>query len=210
MARSSSFVARHEDKTALGIIATVIVYCVYACIAFYRARSQRCIALKGDEERGTRDVKRVEITQSATIVTRPKHNEPTTPVKLIDIDEQGDARDAHVGLTSHNDKSQIVLASESYEGMSILETTVSTKTDLIDLGDCPTEPCGLIQENMESDGLRRVVISLESRKSKMSKKRSTWTEEFEGRNSGSAGTRGMGITREDAEISMGDEEDEEN
>jgi hypothetical protein len=227
MAPSSSFIARHEDKTALGIIATVVVYCIYACIAFYRARLQRCIALKGDEERETRYVKRVEIIKSPTKITRHEHNkqtiytkhveildsvetalrskrdESTEPVKLIEVDEPR----RHVRLISHNDKSQIVLASETYEGMSVLETTVSTKTDLIDLGDCTTEPCGLIQENMESDGLRRVVISLESRKSK---KRSTWTEEFEGRNSGSAGTRGLGITRGDAEISMGDEEDETN
>jgi hypothetical protein len=204
----TGFVSRNEDKTALRIIATVIVYCIYACLTFYRARSQRCIVLKGDEERGTRYVKRIEITQSATTVTRPKHNEPNTPLKLIDIDidEKGDARDAHVRLTSHNAKSQIVLASESYEGVSVLETTVSAKTGLIDLGDFRTEPCSVVEERMESGGSVAVVGKL-GRKKK-AKRESAWAEECA--NLGSMGTRGIPISRGDAEISMGDDEDEGN
>jgi hypothetical protein len=211
-----SFVARNQDKIALVTIAIIIIYCVYACIIFYRARCHRYgalghVALDRTEECEKGCVETVALL-SKEVVRENNEGYIQNAGAVQAINTEKDEEDIQIQAPRPK---QLEIVQEHIKFMELNSDEIQSFMDAV-LSD-PTlleafEGRGnavseehVVREKIESK-YKSTCDEAEPMAYGQKKKRSTWTEELEGVDFGSMGTKGIRMVRGDVEISIGDEE----
>jgi hypothetical protein len=216
MAFFFSFVARNQDKIALVTITTIIIYCVYACITFYRARCHRYVSV-GHIALDRTDECEKGCVETVTLLSKEVWEENNegyvqTAGAVQAANTEKDEEDIQIQALGPKQLEVMqeyikLMELNSDEIRSFMDVVLSNPT-LLEAFEGRSNAVSeehVVREKIESK-YKSFCDEAEPMAYGQKKKRSTWTEELEGVDFGSMGTKGIRMVRGDAEISIDPEE----